>query len=78
MKKEKMLWNKDKTKSVKASKIRSFSIVRGFTTSWSTKGTWYEVLGWFNNEDYFNFGAFSTEAEARNFLEKLHKQIEGE
>jgi len=76
--KEKMLWNKDKTKSVKASKIRSFSIVRGFTTGWATKTTWYEVLGWFNNENYFHFGAFPSEDEARNFLEKLHKQIEGE
>lgn len=68
-------WNKDKTKSVVLAKLKEFTIAdeeykgyTGTTPHWSVKG-------WFNKENYFDFGNFSTEDEARMFLETVHKMF---
>lgn len=66
-----MLWNKNKTESVRASKIRSFGIYGG----WDSKG--YKLLGWFSKDEYFHFGSWETAQQAQMFLMDLHRQIEG-
>jgi len=73
MKREKMLWNKYKTASVRASKIREIML----TNFRDHRGKyWYVVKGWFNANEAFSFGEFESEDEARAFIEALHKQIE--
>jgi len=69
---EAMLWNKDKTESVKASKIRSFGVYGVFPPD---RG--YKVLGWFNSNESFHFGCWDTVVEAHKYLRSLHAQIEG-
>lgn len=73
---EKMLWDKDRLKSVKASKLRDIVIYpdRGSLFS-DTRYT--EVVGWFNNTDSFGFGRFDTKEDAEAFVENLHARIEG-
>lgn len=66
-----MLWNKDETEFVCASKIRSF----GIYGEWDSKG--YKVLGWFNKDEYFHFGSWEKVQQAQMFLTNLHKQVEG-
>lgn len=70
-----MLWNQSKTESVRASKIRSFGIYPEHTIP--PKNDRYKLLGWYNANEYFYFGFWDTEEEARAYLEGLHKQIEG-
>jgi len=65
----KMLWNKFKTASVSASKLKEINLY----PCRETNG--YEVLGWYNSNESFNFGQFTTEADARNFIDNLHLQI---
>jgi len=73
--KEKMLWNIYKTASVKASKIREITL----STVPDHRGKfWWCVKGWFNKDEYFSFGDFDSEEEARGFIEELHRQIESE
>ena len=70
-----MLWNKDRTQSVRASKIRNFAIVH---PTWERQNqTIFAIFGWFNKDEYFLFGEFDTPSEAQAFLTNLHKQIEG-
>lgn len=69
-----MLWNKDKTESVRASKIRSFGIYSEYTIPPKSRS---KLLGWFSANEYFHFGFWDTEDEARTYLVELHKQIEG-
>ena len=70
-----MLWNQDKTESVRASKIRSFGIYPEHTIppGWDK----FKLLGWFNANEYFYFGNWETKQQAQMFLTDLHKQIEG-
>lgn len=70
-----MLWNKDKTESVKASKIGCFGIYPEYPVLGGDKK--YKVLGWFDSDRYFYFGNWDTKEEAGAYLETLHKQIEG-
>ena len=73
-----MLWDKDRKTSVKASKLREIGI-------YPARAEWYpmkpegfcKVLGWYSSSEYFHFGYFNTEDEARQFVEDLHRQIEG-
>lgn len=68
-----MLWNKGKTESVKASKIRLIGI---YPETIGQNRRVKKVLGWFNANEYFYFGWFETEDEARTFVEQLHEQIQ--
>ena len=70
-----MLWNKDKTESVRASKIRSFGIYEDHVGMRQDKK--FKLLGWYNENVCFTFGFWDTEEEAGAYLEGLHKQIEG-
>lgn len=67
-----MLWNVERTRSVKASSIREFSITKsmGKMNSWA-------LNGWYNPNDCFEFGLFDTDGQARAFLEAIHAKIEG-
>jgi len=68
-----MLWNQDKTESVRASKIRSFGVYEEPVHSITA----FKLLGWFNANEYFYFGNWGTIQQAQMFLIDLHKQIEG-
>lgn len=75
---EAMLWNKDRGQSVRASKIRNFGIYPEWNNFGKpTETKYWKLFGWYNEHEHFSFGSFNTEDEAREFLEKLHKQIEG-
>lgn len=69
MRKIRAAWNTDKTRSVALSKLKEFSIddVPGANT--------YVVRGWYNKENYFSFGTFSTRKEAVVFLEEIHRNL---
>lgn len=71
--KEVMLWNKDKTHSCKASKIREINIYPCHHLD--PKGMEAKVLGWYNPNEDFLFGYFTHEGSAKAFVEDLHKQI---
>lgn len=66
-------WNKDKSASVVLAKLKEFTI-----TNVEYKGhqnaTW-SVRGWYNKENFFEFGTFSSEEEARSFLTDIHKMF---
>jgi hypothetical protein len=62
----KYLWNKDKTASVVASKLRTISIYQ--------RDNGCEVEGWYNANEYFYFGMFNNLAEAQEFVTNLHKE----
>lgn len=73
---EKFLWNVTRTASVRASRIRSFTIEEvGIETS-PTHSAGYVVIGWFSDTESFNLGVLPALDEAREFIEKIHKQIE--
>ena len=72
---DKMLWDKEHTHSVKASKIRQFGIY-GAAHEFSDHRPRWKVLGWFNSREEFMFGYFDSFEEAEKFLEDLHTQIE--
>ena len=76
MTKEIMLWNNDRTAVCKAGKIREIVVYHGRHES-SNDRLHSEVKGWYNKEEYFDFGWFNTEDEANKFMEELQKQIEG-
>ena len=78
-KKEHMLANSGRTAWVKASKLREIviypdreDIIRGGRTG--NKHT--EVKGWFNKDEFFDFGWFEHPEEARQFVLALNEQIE--
>lgn len=71
-KREKMLWNLDKTGSIKASKIREISILPARMGA----GQGFDVKGWINAKEYFHFGCFDQAEDARVFVKGLHEQIE--
>ena len=73
---EKMLWNNNHTESVKASKLRNISIYPDRHTMLGEK-LHTEVKGWYNAQEYFDFGWFDTKEQAVYFVEQLNKQIEG-
>lgn len=70
-----MLWNRDKTESVRATKIRSFGVYPEHTIHNHPNA--HKLLGWYNANEYFYFGWWDTKEEAQAYLEGLHKQIEG-
>lgn len=67
-----MLWNQNKTASVKASKIRDISIL----PTRMGDGEGFNVKGWHSAKDYFHFGDFDLAVDASAFVHSLHKQIE--
>ena len=68
-----MLWSLNGKSSVKASKLRSFTI-----TEWNTfEGNSFRLIGIFNGKESFEFGIFPTEEEAVIFLKGIHDKIEG-
>jgi hypothetical protein len=71
-----MLWNKGKTESVRASKIRSFGIYPEHTVPGEHPNA-HKLLGWFNANEEFYFGWWDTKKEAQAYLEELHALIEG-
>ena len=72
---EKMLWNGDRTASVKASKIRAITVTP--TRMLTHEKEVYDVRGWYNATESFGFGEFPTKSVASRFVNKLHKIIEG-
>lgn len=73
MAKEKMLYSLDGLRSVRSSKLREFRI-----EEWNTfDGIRFALLGMFNKTESFEFGIFLTDDDAKNFLEKIHRKIEG-
>lgn len=72
---EKMLWNKEHTQSVKASKLRSLGVYGASRDFPELRPKW-KILGWFNRMEDFHFGYFDTVEEANKFLEDLNIQIE--
>ena len=68
-KREGVAWNKTKIKSVVLSKLKEFSIDEDFSMA---NGPKWSVRGWFNKDNYFFFGSFESEADARIFLEQIH------
>jgi len=71
---DKMLWNKNKTRSVRASLIRAIEIVGYF------EGQKVKVEGWIavsGPTDTFDFGEFESYEKAVAFVEILHNLIEG-
>lgn len=71
--KEKMLWNVNKTQSVKQSKLRELEIV---PHPFSVTGYDYQVVGWFDKKDSFSFGYFQMKEDALEFMKDLHEEIE--
>lgn len=70
-----MLWNQDKTRSVRASKIRSFGIYEEGSSPFDRER--FKLLGWHNANESFYFGNWETKQQAQMFLMDLHRQIEG-
>jgi len=71
--KDVMLWNKEYTQSCKASKVREINIYPCHNQD--PKGMEAKVYGWYNKDEYFDFGYFLNTEDARRFIVKLHKQI---
>lgn len=74
---ERMLWNKWKMASCKASKIRTLNIYEGANIHDLVgigKGV-HRVTGWFDKDESFEFGSFPSLEEARGFVVDLHNQI---
>ena len=74
--KEVMLWNKDHTAAVRASKLREIVIYRDRRTAYSDVPH-TEVKGWYNANEDFDFGWFKDIEEAEAFVKALNQQIEG-
>ncbi len=72
--KEVMLWNADLTASVRATKIRSVSIIENNTLL----GVTWVLKGWFSKNDDFEFGIFQTKQQAIDYAkDELIPKIEG-
>jgi hypothetical protein len=69
---DKFLWNARGNASVRASRIRNFTV------------NWEEyksikicvITAWIQDNETVKMGIFATEPEAKTFLEDLHKQVE--
>jgi len=72
---EKMLWNRDRTASVRASKIREITVTQ--TRLLNQDKAVYVVRGWYNHNECFTFGEFLTKSGANRCVNRLHKIIEG-
>ena len=57
------VWNQSKTGSVNLEKVRNFTIKPGIGG--------VEVLAWFSDRESILIGKFKTDAEAKEFLEKI-------
>ena len=66
--KSRTAYNLDKSKSVVLSKMKEFSIEPYGDTE-------YILKGWYNKENSFIFGAFSSREKAQIFLEDIHKML---
>ena len=66
-------WNKDRSASVVLSKIKEFTIPE-LSGSPNYTGTCH-VHGWYNKENFFNFGTFNSPMEARKFLQEIHDSM---
>lgn len=73
---EKMLWDKEYKACVKASKLREIRIYPNRVSPIDRNKIHTEVMGWFNSNEYFDFGSFDTEQEAETFVIQINKQIE--
>lgn len=71
-----MLWDQEKTGSVRASAIRSFGIYQE-SCGGLIPLIRFKLLGWLNANESFYFGSWNTKQQAQMFLMDLHKQIEG-
>lgn len=71
IKPQKCAWNKDKTKSVVLAKLKEFTI----TYRQESDSIVWLVKGFFNLENSFLFGEFSSEKEAQDFLESIHNMF---
>jgi len=72
---EKMLWNRNRTASVRASKIREITVTETRMLN-QDKGV-YVVRGWYNHNECFTFGEWTTRSGANRWVNTLHKIIEG-
>ena len=73
---EKMLWSKNRTRSVNASFVRNFSKQRSREQDMYSVRGWFVPSAWYGS-DYFDFGDFVSVEDAQQFLEMLQVQIEG-
>lgn len=74
---EKFLWNVTKTASVRASRIRSLTIEEVGIERSPTHSAGFSVTSWFSDTESFNLGILPTLEKAREFIEKIHRIIEG-
>ncbi len=65
---DRFLWNARKNGSVRASRIRNFTIDED-------QGA-FLVVAWMNDDESVKMGIFETEKDAQEFLTGLHGQIE--
>ncbi len=65
---DRMLWDKDMTQSVRASKVRDIHIQQEVSAKWSVR----VVL---DDQENFDFGSFRTKKDALIFVDALHAQI---
>ena len=69
VKKIRIAWNTEKTRSVVLSKMKEFSIeVDPF-------GKGYTVKGWYNKDNFFTFGTFALKELAEAYLEDIHNLL---
>lgn len=66
--KDKFLWNARRYGSVRASRIRNFTIEED-------QEIWL-VVAWVDDNESVKMGVFDTDKEAQTFLDGLHEQIE--
>lgn len=67
MKAPKFIYNKYNNKAVDIYRIREITI-------YQDNDKW-EVRGWFNNSDFFSFGYFSSQDNAKHYLDGLLEQL---
>jgi hypothetical protein len=65
--KDKFIWNARGNGSIRASKIRNFTICE-------EEGV-FLVIAWVNDHESIKMGIKNTEAEAKEYLIGLHKEI---
>jgi len=77
--KEKVAYNKDRTESVVLRFMKEFHITdhNGNTIKpgQETGCTPFHIRGYFNKQNFFDFGEFDTVKEAREFLESIHRKF---
>lgn len=66
-----LIWNKDRTASVSFSKIREIRIYHDLYNADK-----YTAKAWFNSEEDWTVGFWDTEAEAKEFVDNIHKEVE--